>query len=73
MLTLPGPHGGRPLPQRSLRQEYSEFNRDMSTVWARIGGWVELPARLFVRGDLEYNTGDDLEGGRVNLGVGYRF
>lgn len=57
----------------ALAQEYSEFNRDMTTAWARIGGWVELPARLFVRGGLEYNAGDDLEGGRINLGIGYRF
>jgi len=57
----------------ALGQEHSEFSRDMSTVWARIGGWVELPLGLFARGNLEYNTGDDLEGGRVNLGVGYRF
>jgi len=57
----------------ALGQEHTEFSRDMSTVWARIGGWIELPLGLFARGDLEYNAGDDLEGGRVNLGVGYRF
>jgi hypothetical protein len=57
----------------ALGQEYNDFSRELFTAWARIGGWIELPARLFARGELEYDDGDDLEGGRVNLGVGYRF
>ena len=57
----------------ALGQDYVEFNRELLTTWARIGGWIELPARLFARADLEYNNGDDLEGGRMSLGLGYRF
>jgi hypothetical protein len=57
----------------ALGQEYPDFSRDMFTAWARIGGWFELPAGLFARADLEYNNGDDLEGSRVSVGVGYRF
>jgi len=57
----------------ALGQQYDEFSQDLFTAWARIGGWIELPARLFARAELEYDNGDDLEGGRVNLGVGYRF
>jgi len=57
----------------ALGQDYVDFNRELFTSWARIGGWIELPARLFARAELEYDNGDDLEGGRMNLGVGYRF
>ena len=57
----------------SIRQEYVNFSGEVATQWVRIGGWVELPARMFARAEIEYDTGDDLEGQRINLGLGYRF
>jgi hypothetical protein len=41
--------------------------------WGRIGFWAELPARLYARGEFEMTAGDNLEGMRVSLGLGYRF
>jgi hypothetical protein len=57
----------------ALGQQNSEFNRDTTTQWLRLSGWIELPARLFARAEVEYDTGDDLEGYRLDLGLGYRF
>jgi len=57
----------------SIRQEYVNFSGEVATQWVRIGGWVELPARMFARAEIEYDTGDDLEGQRFNVGLGYRF
>lgn len=45
---------------------------DLSTQWVRLGGWLELPYRLFANLELEYTTGDDLEGQRILVGLGYR-
>jgi hypothetical protein len=42
------------------------------TQWFRLGGWFELPGNLFARAELEVSSGDDLEGERVLVGVGYR-
>jgi hypothetical protein len=41
--------------------------------WLRLSGWAELPASLFARGEVEVAAGDDREGTRLGLGVGYRF
>jgi hypothetical protein len=57
----------------ALHQEYKNFSSELDTQYARLGGWVELPVRMFFRAEIEYNTGDDLEGSRVNAGLGYRF
>lgn len=57
----------------ALEQDNQIVNESSSVQWARLGVWVELPLRLFGRAELEYDVGDDLEGQRLNLGVGYRF
>ncbi len=71
---LPGGHqltlnlGGR-LSQSRLFEE----DDDRTTQWVRLGGWFALPGRLFARGEFELASGDDLEGQRISLGLGYRF
>jgi opacity protein-like surface antigen len=57
----------------ALEQENQALNQTSSVQWVRLGFWFELPLNLFGRAGYEYNTGDDLEGQRVNLGLGYRF
>lgn len=49
------------------------FETDASTAWVRLDGWVELPRRLFARSELEVSRGDDLDGERLIVGLGYRF
>lgn len=49
-----------------------ESLENRSDQWIRLWGWVELPANLFARGGFEYSYGDDLEGQRITLGIGYR-
>ena len=62
-----------------LRRELVRLDEDLvpegelDTRFVRLGGWVELPVRMFFRAEIEYNTGDDLEGSRFNVGLGYRF
>jgi hypothetical protein len=41
--------------------------------WARLSGTVQLPAGLFLYGEYEVDTGDDFEGDRAGIEVGYRF
>lgn len=41
--------------------------------WVRLSGTVELPGNLWLYGEYELMTGDDLEGDRAVLEVGYRF
>ncbi|HSM13927.1 MAG TPA: hypothetical protein VLA66_07640 [Thermoanaerobaculia bacterium] len=41
--------------------------------WIRVSGTVQLPARLFLFGEYEIQTGDDLEGDRAMIELGYRF
>ncbi|MDH3402215.1 MAG: hypothetical protein OES32_02290 [Acidobacteriota bacterium] len=43
------------------------------TQWFRLDGWFELPGQLFARAEAEVSSGDDLEGQRFLLGLGYRF
>ena len=59
--------GGR-LSQDNLFDE-----EDRTTEWLRVGGWFELPASLYGRAEFEVTTGDELEGQRLSLGLGYRF
>lgn len=42
------------------------------TQWLRLGGWFELPGNLYGRSELEVTSGDDLEGQRILIGLGYR-
>jgi hypothetical protein len=46
---------------------------DLSTQWARVGAWVELPRNLFVNAEYETTSGDEFEGERLSAGLGYRF
>jgi hypothetical protein len=44
-----------------------------SNEWVRLSGTLQLPARLWLYGEYELATGDDFEGDRAVLEVGYRF
>ncbi|MGE5127614.1 MAG: hypothetical protein ACM3PV_15085 [Betaproteobacteria bacterium] len=44
-----------------------------TTQWLRLLGRAELGHRVYLQGDLEYDTGDDLEGPRGFLELGYLF
>jgi hypothetical protein len=46
---------------------------DRTTQWLRLVGRGELGRRVYLQGDFEYDTGDDLEGPRAFLEVGVRF
>lgn len=41
--------------------------------WIRLSSTWQLPLDLYVMGELEYDTGDDLEGQRYTIEIGYRF
>jgi hypothetical protein len=41
--------------------------------WLRLSGTAQLPFRLWVYGEYEVQTGDDVEGDRAVVEVGYRF
>ncbi len=45
---------------------------DRSDQWVRLSGWVEIPYNLFARAEFEYADGDDLQGQRILLSIGYR-
>jgi hypothetical protein len=40
--------------------------------WGRVGVWIELPADLFARGEIEVLAGDDVGRQRLTVGLGYR-
>jgi len=44
-----------------------------SNQWVRVSGTLQLPFRIFLFGEYELSTGDDLEGSRATLEAGYRF
>ena len=57
---------------RSLyRLKLTEENR--STQWLRLMGRGELGRRVYLQGDFEYDTGDDLKGPRGFLELGILF
>jgi len=41
--------------------------------WARLTGTLQLPRRFYVRAEIEYDVGDDLEGQRLIVELGRRF
>jgi hypothetical protein len=45
---------------------------DRTDGWLRVDGWFELPKGLFATVELELDAGDNLEGKRVLVGLGYR-
>jgi hypothetical protein len=51
----------------------TETDQDRTTQWLRLVGRGELTRRLYLLGDVEYDTGDDLEGPRVFLELGVFF
>lgn len=57
--------------KNSQSRQFDELD-DLNTQWVRLGGWLELPYRLFANMEFEYTTGDDLEGQRIIVGLGYR-
>jgi len=57
--------------QARVGAEYDLSPRDNQ--WARLSGTVQLPAHLWLYGEYEVTTGDDFEGDRAFLQVGYRF
>ncbi len=46
---------------------------DRVNYWGRLNGKLELPASFYLRGGVELNLGDDLEGQRYLFEIGYRF
>ena len=46
---------------------------DRATQWLRLLGRAELGHRVYLQGDLEYDSGDDLSGPRAFLELGYLF
>lgn len=52
----------------------SDFDLDpRSNQWLRLSGTAQLPYRLWVYGEYELQAGDDVEGDRAAVEVGYRF
>lgn len=49
------------------------FGPDRENQWLRLSGTVQLPLRIYLFGEYELSTGDDLDGDRATLEVGYRF
>jgi hypothetical protein len=41
--------------------------------WGRLSGTLQLPFRMYLYGEYEYDTGDDFEGSQALLELGYRF
>jgi hypothetical protein len=41
--------------------------------WARLSGRFDLPRRVYLQTDFEYDRGDDVKGPRAVLEIGYRF
>lgn len=41
--------------------------------WVRLGGWAELPWRLFAHADAEVDSGNEQQGRRLSVGIGARF
>jgi len=46
---------------------------DRSNDWVRLNGMIALPHRFFLFGEVERMSGDDREGTRIHVDLGYRF
>jgi hypothetical protein len=57
----------------TLSRQSLLVDEETSTQWARASLWLELPLDLFGQAEIEVLTGDELEGQRLSLGLGYRF
>jgi hypothetical protein len=51
----------------------TETQQDRTTEWLRLLGRGQLTRRLYLLGDLEYDTGNDLKGPRIFLELGVLF
>lgn len=52
----------------------ADFDLDpRANQWLRLSGTAQLPYRIWVYGEYELQTGDDVEGDRAALELGYRF
>jgi hypothetical protein len=51
----------------------SETQQDRTTQWLRLVGRGQLTRRLYLLGDFEYDSGDDLKGPRIFLELGVVF
>ncbi len=49
------------------------FGPARSNQWIRLSGTLQLPFRIYLFGEYELSTGDDLDGERATLEVGHRF
>lgn len=58
--------GGNLSRQAGLEEENALY-------WGRAALWLELPYDLFGEAEIEVLTGDDIDGQRLSLGLGYRF
>ncbi len=57
----------------TLSRQSLLVDEETTTQWARASLWLELPLDLFGQAELEVLTGDEIEGQRMTLGLGYRF
>ena len=57
----------------TLSRESLLVDEETTTQWARASLWLELPLDLFGEAEFEVLTGDEIEGQRLSLGIGYRF
>lgn len=57
----------------TLSRQSLLVDEETSTQWARASLWLELPLDLFGQAEIEVLTGDEIEGQRLSLGLGYRF
>lgn len=57
----------------TLARESLLVEEENTTRWARASLWLELPLDLFGQAEFEVLTGDEIEGQRLSLGLGYRF
>jgi hypothetical protein len=67
--------GGHQISLTAGARRLNDLLRDgetRQTQWFRIGGWFELPGNLFARTELEASSGDEIEGRRILVGLGYR-
>ena len=57
----------------TVSREALLVDEERTTQWARASLWLELPLDLFGQAEVEVLTGDEIEGQRLSLGLGYRF
>ena len=48
-------------------------NSNNTNQWLRLNPQLELPLNLYLSGSFEYDWGDDVEGYRLLVNLGYRF